>query len=133
MYDDLIKTALSATEKAYVPFSKFRVGAALLCDNGNVYSGCNIENSSFPATICAERTAFSKAISEGEMKFKAICVVGGKDGVITDYCYPCGVCRQFMAEFCDDEFEIILYNGEDVIIKKLSEIFPEGFKSNGNF
>ena len=105
----LIRTAIEQIPKAYVPYSNYRVGAALLAKNGTVYTGCNIENAAYTPCNCAERTAFFKAVSEEVREFDAICVVGGKNGVLTDYAAPCGVCRQVMMEFCDPEtFEIIL-------------------------
>ena len=105
----LIRTAIEQIPKAYVPYSNYRVGAALLAKNGTVYTGCNIENAAYTPCNCAERTAFFKAVSEEVREFDARCVVGGKNGVLTDYAAPCGVCRQVMMEFCDPEtFEIIL-------------------------
>ena len=100
---ELIKQAIAAMQTAYAPYSHFRVGAALLTRSGRIYRGGNIENAAYTPTNCAERTAFFKAVSEGEREFAAICVVGGKDGVLTDYAAPCGVCRQVMMEFCDPE------------------------------
>ena len=108
--EELINLAIEAREKAYAPYSHWKVGAALLCENGKVYTGCNIENSAFTGTSCAERTAIFKAVSEGEMKFDKIAVIGGdeNDGV-KDYCSPCGVCRQVMSEFCNpDKFKVIV-------------------------
>lgn len=99
--------AKQAAGKSHSPYSGFAVGAALLCKNGKVYTGCNIENSSYPATICAERTAFSKAISEGEREFEAIAIVGGREGNFENECLPCGICRQVMAEFCKGDFTVI--------------------------
>lgn len=120
---------MEQTKYSYVPYSGFRVGAALLASNGKVYTGCNIENAAYTPTNCAERTAFFKAVSEGERTFRAICVVGGKDGVLTGYTAPCGVCRQVMMEFCDpDTFEVILALNEDEYrIFCLKELLPEGF------
>ncbi len=125
----LIKTAKEQLSRAYVPYSCFRVGAALLAENGTVYTGCNIENAAYTPACCAERTAFFKAVSEGVTTFSAICVVGGPDGVLREYTPPCGVCRQVMMEFCDPEtFEIILAVGEeDYRIHKLRELLPMGF------
>lgn len=125
---ELIQKAVEAMRFSYSPYSGFKVGAALLCKNGKVYSGVNIENISFSATNCAERTAFFKAISEGETEFLKIAVVGGKDGNITAYCPPCGVCRQVMAEFCQKDFEIILFNGENTEKYTLDEILPKSFE-----
>ena len=125
----LISQALSARENAYAPYSGFMVGAALLCKDGTVYTGCNIENAAFTPTNCAERTAFFKAVSEGVLEFDAICIVGGKDGVLTEYAPPCGVCRQVMMEFCDpEEFQIILATDvEHYDIYTLKELLPLGF------
>ena len=128
--NELINFALEAREKSYSPYSGFSVGAALLCKNGKVYTGCNIENSAFSPTVCAERTAFFKAVSEGEKKFVNIAIVGGKsdDKFPENYCPPCGVCRQVMKEFCSDDFEIIMAkNADDYIAMKLNEILPAGF------
>ena len=114
---------------AYTPYSHFNVGAALLAKNGTVYTGCNIENASLTPTNCAERTAFFKAVSEGVKEFTAIAVVGGPASETTlGICAPCGVCRQVMREFCDDDFEVILAKTEkDYIIYTLKEILPLGF------
>ena len=121
-YDKLIEMAVSARERAFCPYSSFRVGAAVLCSDGKIYTGCNIENASYSATVCAERTAIFKAISEGERDFCRIAIVGGRDTFDVSF-PPCGVCRQVMAEFCDGDFEIILEGGEF----KLGELLPEGF------
>ena len=118
-----IKEAIEAKEKAYAPYSNFKVGAALLCEDGSVYTGCNIENASYSATICAERVAINKAVTEGKTRFKAIVITGGED-----YCYPCGVCRQVMSEFAGEDFKIILAKNEnETKVYKLSELFPESF------
>ena len=127
---ELIKLALGAREKAYSPYSGFRVGAALLCKNGKVFTGCNIENSGFSATNCAERTAIFKAVSEGETEFEKIAVVGGKaeDKIPSDYCAPCGICRQVMREFCDGGFEIIIAKNEtEYKSVTLGELLPMSF------
>lgn len=126
---ELIRTAVEQLAYSYVPYSRFRVGAALLAENGTVYGGCNIENAAYTPTNCAERTAFFKAVSEGVRTFTAICVVGGRDGVLTDYAPPCGVCRQVMMEFCDPEtFEIILATDtEHYEVFRLKELLPMGF------
>ena len=114
---------------AYTPYSGFRVGAALLTEDGRIYQGCNIENAAYTPTVCAERTAFFKAVSEGERRFSAICIVGGKDGILSGYTAPCGVCRQVMREFCQpDHFRIILAKDEEHWKEySLSELLPEGF------
>lgn len=105
---ELYELAKSAIDKSYSPYSDCKVGAALLCKNGKVFTGTNIENAAFGPTICAERVAVFKAISEGEKEFSKIAVVGGKGGVINGIFAPCGVCRQVLREFCNDDFEIIL-------------------------
>ena len=111
---ELIKQAIEAMESAYTPYSHFKVGAALHTPEGKIYKGCNIENASYTPTNCAERTAFFKAVSEGEREFDAICIVGGKNGILTEYTAPCGVCRQVMMEFCNpDTFEVIAAVSED--------------------
>lgn len=127
--EKLIETAVEQLKFSYTPYSEFKVGAALLTKSGKIFGGCNIENAAFGPTNCAERTAFFKAISEGERAFQAICIVGGKNGVLTEYTAPCGVCRQVMAEFCKPEdFHIILaINKEDYKILTLKELFPMGF------
>ena len=129
MINQLIDTAIHQLKYSYTPYSNFKVGAALLAKNGQVYTGCNIENAGYTATNCAERTAFFKAVSEGVKEFDAICIVGGKGGVVTEYAPPCGVCRQVMMEFCDPEtFRIILMNGAGEIREYLlKELLPLGF------
>ncbi len=125
---ELIRIAKLAAENAYVPYSGFTVGAALLTKDNKVYSGCNIENASYSPTNCAERTAFFKAISESERDFAAIAIVGGKDKNFTDYCTPCGVCRQVMAEFCSKDFKIILgKNDDEYKTFTLGDLLPESF------
>lgn len=125
----LISLAIEAMGRAYAPYSGFRVGAALLASDGMVYQGCNIENAAYTPTNCAERTAFFKAVSEGRRTFDAICIVGGKDGVLTDYTAPCGVCRQVMMEFCNPEtFRVILAKSEsDYRTFLLKDLLPMGF------
>ena len=127
---ELIRLALEARQMSYSPYSGFMVGAALLAKNGKVYQGCNIENSAYTPTNCAERTAFFKAVSEGVKEFEKIVVVGGpKEAETLDFCAPCGVCRQVMTEFCDYEtFEIILAkNEEEYKVFTLKEILPVAF------
>lgn len=129
MIEKLIDTAIEQLKFSYTPYSNFKVGAALLAKNGEIFTGCNIENASYTPTNCAERTAFFKAVSEGERHFAAICIVGGKDGKLADYTSPCGVCRQVMMEFCEPEqFKIILaISREEYRIYTLKELLPEGF------
>ena len=129
MVEKLIDTAIEQLKFSYTPYSNFKVGAALLTKSGKIYTGCNIENASYTPTNCAERTAFFKAVSEGVRDFQAICIVGGKDGKLTEYTAPCGVCRQVMMEFCDPEtFQIILaVDKEKYDIFTLNELMPLGF------
>ncbi|MDE7478466.1 MAG: cytidine deaminase [Lachnospiraceae bacterium] len=129
---ELIRLALEARQMAYVPYSKYMVGAALLTKQGKVYKGCNIENAAYTPTNCAERTAFFKAVSEGEREFEAIAIVGGYEGAPKDYAYPCGVCRQVMMEFCNPEkFRIITAVSEEQYLERtLAELLPEGFGPN---
>lgn len=126
---EMIRLAIAQLAYSYTPYSGFKVGAALLAKNGKMYTGCNIENAAYTPTNCAERTAFFKAVSEGEKEFSAICVVGGKDGVLTEYAAPCGVCRQVMMEFCDpDTFQVILAVSEEKYeVFTLRQILPMGF------
>ncbi len=126
---ELIEEAIKARQNAYAPYSCFYVGAALLCADGMVFTGVNLENGSFGGTICAERVALSKALSEGKRDFSAIAVVGGHKNVERPekLCPPCGICRQFMAEFCRGDFEVILYDGQAPAVKPLSELLPLAF------
>ena len=120
---ELIQTAIGMLDKAYVPYSHFPVGAALECEDGTVYTGCNIENAAFPCTICAERTAMFKAISEGNYKFRRIVVAGRSE----DFCVPCGSCRQVMREFAP-ELEVICLNGKgEARHYTLRQLLPESF------
>ena len=125
----LVKEAINARNFAYAPYSNFLVGAALLTKLGKIYTGCNIESAVYTPTCCAERTAFFKAVSEGVRDFQAICIVGGKDGKLTEYTAPCGVCRQVMMEFCNPKtFQIILaVDKERYEIYTLEELMPLGF------
>ena len=125
--EQLATLAKQAMDKAYAPYSGYKVGAALLCADGTVYTGCNIENAAFSPTICAERVAFSKAVSEGHREFSAIAICGGKDGVITGAFPPCGVCRQVMAEFCGPDFSVGLVSAEGMEILPLKELLPHSF------
>lgn len=127
---ELISRALEARKNAYAPYSDFRVGAALLSDRGEIYTGCNIENSAYTPTNCAERTAFFKAVSEGVRSFRAICIAGGPgEREPEEPCPPCGVCRQVMLEFCGPEFEVILaVNGKQYEVYTLDRLAPMGFR-----
>lgn len=127
--EELVRAALSARDFSYAPYSGFAVGAALLAESGKVYTGCNIESASYSPTNCAERTAFFKAVSEGERRFLAIAVAGGPAGeAVRDFCPPCGVCRQVMAEFCGPEFEIVLAGaGGERKTCTLRQLLPLGF------
>jgi len=124
-YEILIKEALEARKRAYTPYSKFNVGAAVLTEEGKIYSGCNIENASYGATNCAERTAIFKAVSEGSRKITAVAVVGD----LNSFTYPCGICRQVIVEFAlDQNIDIILAkNTKEFIVVKLKEILPGAF------
>jgi cytidine deaminase len=125
----LIREAVAARLMSYAPYSSFTVGAALLCESGAVYRGCNIENAAYGPSNCAERTAFFKAVSEGMRDFTAIAIVGGPQKGKPDFAWPCGVCRQVMAEFCDPaSFSIIVASGEDhYAVRSLAELLPEAF------
>ena len=127
--EELCKLAVEAMSHAYVPYSGYKVGAALLCADGTVYQGCNIENAAYSPTNCAERTAIFKAVYDGHRDFTAIAVCGGKDGVITGAFPPCGVCRQVMREFCRDDFLIYLVNGQGYETVTLAQLLPYGFSA----
>ena len=125
---ELIHLAKQAMQRAYTPYSGYKVGAALVTKQGDVYLGCNIENAAFGPSNCAERTAFFTAICAGEREFEAIAVVGGKDGVVTDIFPPCGVCRQVMQEFCGPDFMIYMGRGDDSFeVVRLDALLPYGF------
>ena len=125
---ELMDRARQAMTHAYAPYSGFRVGAALLCSDGSVYEGCNIENAAYSPGVCAERTAIFKAVFEGHRDFTAIAVCGGKDGIVTGFFPPCGVCRQVMAEFCGPDFEIYMIGPGDSYQKAtLAQLLPFGF------
>lgn len=127
---ELVAMAVEAMGHAYVPYSGYKVGAALLCADGTVYLGCNIENASFTPTVCAERTAFFKAVFDGHRDFTAIAVVGGRDGIITGFFPPCGVCRQVMREFCRDDFMLYMGGANGTIeAHSLREILPYSFSA----
>ena len=127
--EELCKLAVEAMSHAYVPYSGYKVGAALLCADGTVYQGCNIENAAYSPTNCAERTAIFKAVYDGHRDFTAIAVCGGKDGVITGAFPPCGVCRQVMREFCNDDFLIYLVNDKGYETVTLQQLLPYGFSA----
>ncbi len=133
-HEKLQALALEARERAYCPYSNFAVGAALLCKDGKVFLGCNIENASFTPTVCAERTAFFKAVSEGYGKgnFAAIAIAGAEKGTVPNkVCAPCGVCRQVMIEFCDSDFQVIfVISPEEYEVHPLSEVMPFAFSSD---
>ena len=123
---ELCRMAMDMLPRAYIPYSHFAVGAALECEDGTVFTGCNIENAAYGPTICAERVAIFKAVSEGRRDFKRIAVAGR-----TDYCVPCGVCRQVMREFCGDDFEIICLNGQgDARRFRLGQLLPFSFSAD---
>lgn len=130
---ELIQAALEARERAYAPYSGYLVGAALLAADGTVFQGCNIENASYGAANCAERTAFYKAVSQGEREFSAIAIVGAsretrQEEVFSDLAYPCGICRQVMREFCGPEFRILVGRStEEFEEYTLEELLPESF------
>ena len=126
--EQLAVNAKEAMKNAYSPYSGYRVGAALLCKDGTVYTGCNVENASFGVTNCAERTAFYKAISEGKREFTAIAICGGKDGVLEGEFPPCGVCRQVMREFCSDDFEIHMVTETGITTYTLGQLLPASFQ-----
>lgn len=123
----LLDLAVSAMQSAYAPYSHFHVGAALLAESGEVYTGCNIENAAYSCTVCAERTAFFSAVRDGHRKFTKIAVVGGMNGEISSFTYPCGVCRQVMREFCADDFKLVFTDGTDVRELTLRDLLPCSF------
>ncbi len=123
----LLLRAAEARERAYAPYSRFRVGAALLAASGEVYVGCNVENAAYTPTNCAERTAFFRAVSEGEREFVAIAVVGGRGAQTSGVCTPCGVCRQVMAEFCRADFRVVMGEADAPQVRTLGELLPESF------
>ena len=127
-YNFLMDEAKRASAFSYSPYSRFTVGAALLCKDGSVYTGCNIENAAYSPTCCAERVAIFKAVSEGKRDFEAIAIFGaGQDGTQT-LCYPCGVCRQVLFEFCGEQLDVVLGDGKDITKVKLGELLPNAFK-----
>lgn len=130
-YRELSAAALSARNTAYAPYSGYLVGAALLAASGKVYTGCNVENASYGATLCAERTAFAKAISDGEREFTALAIAGGAGDTVDGACPPCGICRQVMAEFCSPDFAVVVVTGEDGYqTYRLEDLLPHAFDVN---
>lgn len=127
--EELTRKALEMLAFSYAPYSRHHVGAALETAGGKIYTGCNVENAAFGPTVCAERTAFFKAVSEGEREFRRIAIAGGRDGRAADFCAPCGVCRQVMMEFCDPEtFEIVLTREDGATrVFLLKDLLPMGF------
>lgn len=123
----LILLAVAARRNAYAPYSGFRVGVALLGKSGKLYPGCNVENASYSATNCAERTAIFRAVSEGEREFDAIAIVGGQGDALLDFCAPCGVCRQVLSEFCGSDFRVVLGTPENYKSYTLGELLPYSF------
>ena len=131
--EQLMASAKEAMTHAYAPYSGFCVGAALLCADGTVYQGCNMENASYTPTVCAERVAFFKAVYDGHRDFAALAVCGGKNGNITGTFPPCGVCRQVMREFCKDDFKIYMIGaGDSWEMHTLAEILPFSFSAEEN-
>ena len=128
---DLFTLAKEAMKNSYAPYSNYKVGAVLLCKSGNTYKGCNIENASYSLTNCAERTALFSAIANGEKEFDSICIVGGKNGEITDYAMPCGACRQALSEFCNEDFKVYVgINEDDIKEYTLNELLPYSFNKS---
>ncbi len=126
-YRHLMEEANNMRRMSYMPYSHFSVGAVLVAKNGKEYTGCNFENAAFSPTVCAERTAFAKAISEGEREFSCIAIVGGREGEISQMCAPCGVCRQVMSEFCDGDFEVVLGTPDKFKVFRFDEVMPLRF------
>ena len=130
---ELINEAMEARKNSHSPYSHFAVGAALLCSDGSVVRGANVENASFGGTICAERSAFLAAVSMGKREFEAIAIVGAPHGDdICEICAPCGICRQFMSEFCGADFKIVLFDGQDPVARTLGELLPDTFVLKGD-
>ena len=127
---ELMKLAVEARKASYSPYSHFKVGAALLTKSGKTYLGCNVENAAYTPTNCAERTAVFKAVSEGEREFSAIAIVGGSGEEPAEFCAPCGICRQVLAEFCDQDFRVLLGTPNSFKAYTLSELLPFSFGKN---
>ena len=126
----LLEMAIEARKMSYAPYSGFRVGAALVGKSGKIYTGCNVENAAYSPTNCAERTAVFKAVSEGEREFTAIAIVGGAGDEISEFCAPCGVCRQVLGEFCDGDLRIVLGTPDHISVHTLAELLPYSFGKN---
>ena len=129
MEQELVQAALAARENAYAPYSDFRVGAALLAENGKIYLGCNVENAAFGPTNCAERTAVFSAVCDGQRRFRMLAVAGGKNGEAIGACFPCGVCRQVLSEFCGPDFPVLVVSSDDGAYQKytLQQLLPFHF------
>lgn len=125
--EKLMEKAKAAMKNAYALYSGFQVGAALLCADGTVYTGCNIENAAYSVTVCAERVALYKAVSEGKRDFTALAVCGGKDGVIESLCTPCGVCRQALSQFCSADMPVYMAKPDGMEKTTLSQLLPQAF------
>ena len=126
---ELMDLAYEARKRSYSPYSHFAVGAALLCADGTVYTGCNVENASFTPTCCAERVAFFSALADGKKEFSKIAIVGAKADTLPDkIIMPCGVCRQVMLEFCSDDFEILVTDGKEITSCRLGDVMPGAFR-----
>ena len=128
-YKSLIESAIEARKSSYSPYSGFKVGAALICSSGKIYTGCNIENSAYSETICAERVAIYNAISQGERDFVALAIVGGKEEICS-FTYPCGACRQVISELCPVDMKIVTFNGQEIFVTPFSELLPYGFNKD---
>ena len=126
---EIVAKALEMVPRAYAPYSRFQVGAAVLAASGRIYGGANVENASYGAGVCAERNAIAAAVNAGERRLAAVAVAGGKDGVVTDFCPPCGICRQVMREFCDPAaFRVVLVkSAAETKSFTLAELLPESF------
>lgn len=126
---DLMKMAVEARKKAYTPYSHYQVGATIVTEDGTIYTGCNIESASYTPTVCAERCAISKAVSEGHRHFTQVAVVGGKEGELAPFCTPCGVCRQLLAEFCTEDTQVYLGTPDKFQAYPFDQILPFSFTS----
>ena len=127
-YKVLLEKADAARLAAYAPYSRFTVGAALLTADGSIYTGCNIENASYSATVCAERTAIFTAIADGKREFVALAISGAPAESKGQLCLPCGVCRQVLAEFCTADFPVIVGTSDDMTVYTLGQLLPCGFQ-----